>query len=84
MYPFYPVKYLIWDKFDNLNKINNLIAPTLFIHGKKDELVPFEMGKKLYDIYKGKKQNLFVDEAKHNDLYDYGIAFDVIKFIKSN
>ena len=84
LYPLYPVKFLIWDKFDNLNKINNLVSPTLFIHGKKDEIVPFEMGKKLYEIYKGKKLNLFVDEAKHNDLYEYGIASDVIKFIKNN
>ena len=42
------------------------------------------MGRKLYKIYKGKKLNLFVDEAKHNDLYDYGIASDVIKFIENN
>ena len=84
MYPIYPVKKLIWDKFDNFSKINNVISPILFIHGKNDEIVPFYMGKKLYDQYNKKKENVFIDEAMHNNLYDYGISEKVINFIKNN
>ena len=73
MYPIYPVKYLVLDKFDNLSKINNNISPMLFIHGKKDEIVPFNMGVELYNKTKIKKFNLYIDEAMHNNLYDYGI-----------
>ena len=81
MYPIYPVKYLTWDKFDNLSKINNLISPLLVIHGKKDEVVPFKMGKKIFDKYNNKKHNVFIDEAMHNNLYEYGIANNIIEFI---
>ena len=42
------------------------------------------MGKKLYDKFNNKKENVFIDEAMHNNLYDYGIADKVIKFIKKN
>ena len=83
-YPIYPVKYLIWDKFENLFKINDLVSPILFIHGKKDEIVPFEMGKKLYEKYNKKKEYIFIDEAMHNNLYEYGIADKVIEFINKN
>ena len=81
MYRIYPVKYLIWDKFDNFAKINNLISPVMFLHGKKDEIVPFNMGVKLYEKYHNKKDKVFIDEAMHNNLYDYGIANKVIEFI---
>ena len=84
MYPIFPVKYLIWDKFDNLSKINNLSSPILFLHGKKDEIVPFEMGLKLYQNYNNKKMNVFIDEAMHNNLYEYGIANKVIEFINKH
>ena len=84
MYPIYPVKYLIWDKFDNVSKINNLISPILFIHGKKDEIVPFKLGKKLYEKCKVKKNYLYIDEAMHNNLYEYGIADKIINFINNN
>ncbi len=82
MYPIYPVKYLIWDKFDNLSKINNILSPLLVLHGKKDEIVPFKMGKKIFEQYNNQKKNVFIDEAMHNNLYEFGIAKEVIKFIK--
>ena len=84
MYPIYPVKYLTWDKFDNLSKINNLISPLLVVHGKKDEVVPFKMGKKIFEKYNNKKDNVFIDEAMHNNLYEYGIAKDIMEFINKN
>ena len=84
MYPIYPVKYLIWDKFDNFSKINELMSSVLFIHGKKDEIVPFEMGEKLYEKYNKHKEYIFIDEAMHNNLYEYGIANKIIEFINKN
>ena len=59
MYPIYPVKYLICDKFYNILKINNLLSLVLVLHGKKDEVVPYSMGKKLYAEYNNKKYYVF-------------------------
>lgn len=40
------------NQFDSLSKINDVIAPTLFISGMADELVPPIMMHSLYQVYK--------------------------------
>ena len=79
-YYIYPVKYLIWDKFDNLSKIDQISSPILIISGKKDEVVPHDHSVKLFDKANYPKENLFIDEAMHNNLYDFGIEKKVINF----
>ena len=48
-YPIYPVKFLTLDKFDNLSKIRKILSPLLIIHGKKDEVIPYEHSLKLFE-----------------------------------
>ena len=79
-YFIYPVKYLIFDHFDNYSKINKIFSPLLIISGKKDEIVPHFHSKKLFDKAKHPKENLFIDEAIHNNLYDFNIDKNVINF----
>ena len=82
-YFIYPLKYLILDKFDNYKKINRVLSPLLIISGKKDEIVPHSHSKKLFLRAKEPKKNLYIDEAMHNNLYDFHIDKDVISFIDS-
>lgn len=56
--------------YDNLSKINNLQAPLLVIHGTEDHITPVEMGKKLYERYKGSKKLVIIPGAGHNNLQD--------------
>ena len=79
-YKIYPTKYLVKDKFDNISKIDQLKSPLLIISGKKDEIVPHEHSLRLLNKAKVKKKGVFIDEAIHNNLYDYGIEKDVIRF----
>lgn len=58
-------------KFDNIDKINNISAPLLIIHGKQDEVIPFEHGKALYNHYNSNKLFLEVETGKHNDLSEF-------------
>lgn len=39
--------------------------PMLFVHGQQDELVPFENGAVLYELYEGPKECFFPQGAKH-------------------
>ena len=39
--------------------------PILFVHGTEDHTVPLEMGKELYELYRGPKDFLFVEGAHH-------------------
>ena len=79
-YPIYPVKYLTLDKFDNLSKIERMLSPLLIIHGKKDEIIPYNHSLELFQKAKKPKKHVCVDEAMHNNLYEYNIDKEVINF----
>lgn len=48
IYPFLP-SFVFSNKYDSLGKIKRIGAPKLFIHSINDEILPFELAKKLYD-----------------------------------
>jgi len=53
-----------------MKKIRSISTPTLFIHGTKDDVIPFEMSEKLYDQSPSKVKNLLkVEGGKHEDQY---------------
>jgi len=79
-YKIFPAKYLVKDKFDNLSKMNKILSPILIISGKKDEVVPHSQSKELYNIANKPKDCLFIDEAMHNNLYDFEIEKKIIEF----
>ena len=81
-YKIYPAKFLVLDKFDNLSKIKKVTSPILVISGKKDEIIPHKYSLKLYNEANNPKDSLFIDEAMHNNLYDFGIEKKVIEFNK--
>ena len=81
-YKIYPAKFLVLDKFDNLSKIKKVTSPILIISGKKDEIIPHTHSLKLYNEANNPKDSLFVDEAMHNNLYDFDIEKKVIEFNK--
>ena len=49
-YPFFPVKFLLKDKYESNKKIKNLKSPILVMHGKKDKIVPFYMGENIFNM----------------------------------
>ena len=80
-YKIYPAKYLVKDKFDNLSKIDKIKSPLLIISGKNDEVVPHFHSKLLLEKAVNKKKSLFIDEAMHNNLYEFGIEKTVVNYI---
>jgi abhydrolase domain-containing protein 17 len=62
------IPLLPFDKFHNLRRIRGLSVPVLVIHGTRDGVIPFYMGRSLFDAAPQPKQNLWVDGAGHNDL----------------
>ena len=61
-------------------KIDKIKSPLLIISGKNDEVVPHFHSKLLLEKAVNQKKSLFVDEAMHNNLYDFGIEKTVINF----
>ena len=54
--------------FDSAKKIAHVQCPKLFIHGMEDEVVPFHLGKALYDLAPPPKSFFPIPEAGHNNL----------------
>ncbi len=55
-------------RFDSQKEIAKIACPKLLIHGTRDEIVPFRLGKTLYEIAPPPKSFYLVPEAGHNDL----------------
>ena len=79
-YRIFPTKFFIKDKFNNLEKINKLKSPLLIISRKKDEIVSPIHSQILFQEAKVVKESVFIDEAMHNNLYDFDIEKQVISF----
>jgi uncharacterized protein len=59
---------------DNESKITSLKSPLFILHGTDDEVVPFEMGRRLFDKAPDPKDFLEVKNAHHNDISMVGGA----------
>jgi fermentation-respiration switch protein FrsA (DUF1100 family) len=67
-----PVHYLVKTKFNSLSKIGTIHIPLLFIHGNRDTIVPFELGKRLFAAANEPKIFYEIQGADHNDTYEIG------------
>jgi fermentation-respiration switch protein FrsA (DUF1100 family) len=66
-YPFLPVDLLLRHPFDSLGRAPGLRAPLLCIAATRDEVIPAEHARGLYDAWGGEKHLLEL-EAGHNDI----------------
>jgi pimeloyl-ACP methyl ester carboxylesterase len=74
LYRMFPIDLLLTQRFDSIAKVDRLQMPVLFIHGTADNIVPVEMGRKLFDAAPEPKQLYIVPDAGHNNLAQFGGA----------
>ena len=82
-YPFFPVRFLLRDKFESHKKISNVSIPLLIMHGKVDKIVPYEMGKKMYELANEPKFFYSQEYGDHMVEYDEKLLLALKKFIQS-
>ena len=82
-YPYVPVSLLLKDKFDNKSKIKNINVPILIMHGEADQIVPFFMGKKMYEKANVPKYSYFAKYDNHMMEYDENLVKALNSFLKS-
>ena len=83
-YPFFPVSFLLKDKFESYKKINKISVPILIIHGKVDKIVPYAMGKKMYELANEPKFFYSQEYGDHMIEYDEKLLLALKQFIKSS
>ncbi len=83
IYPIFPVKFLLKDKYESKNKIKNIKSPILVLHGRKDKIVPFYMGEKIFEMANSPKFKYFTDLDDHMMNFDEKLVNEIDLFIRN-
>ena len=83
IYPIFPVKFLLKDKYESKNKIKNIKSPILILHGRKDKIVPFYMGEKIFEMANSPKFKYFTDLDDHMMNFDEKLVNEIDLFIRN-
>ena len=55
-------------KFDNLSKVAKISCRKLFLHSRADEIIPFEMGERLFAAAAEPKESVWFTGCGHNEM----------------
>lgn len=65
-YPFLPVSLLLKHRFDSIAHAPRISAPLLCLAATRDNIIPVQHAKLLYDAWAGPKRWVALEEAGHN------------------
>jgi fermentation-respiration switch protein FrsA (DUF1100 family) len=80
-YPFVPVRRLIRDPFHAHERIGQVRAPILVLHGERDRVVPIGLGERLFALAPEPKRMVRFPEGGHVNLDDHGAVEEVREFL---
>lgn len=67
-----PVHWLLGAEFNLLGRLPHLSLPTLVIHGDRDDIIPIELGRQVFEMAKPPKWWYAIAGADHNNTYQVG------------
>ncbi len=67
-YPYFPVKWLLKDRYENISKIEKIQSPLIMVHGDRDSIIPYKLGKRLFEKAPEPKTLITVEGGYHNNL----------------
>lgn len=56
---------ILWDDFDTKSRLDDIKAPLLVFHSSDDEVVPYALGKELYEAYENGPKMMFTGHGTH-------------------
>jgi uncharacterized protein len=84
IYYYVPVRYLIRDRYDSIDKIAKVKAPLLLFHGELDTIIPVIHGRRLFDRATCLKKAFFLSHTAHNDFDSSAISSHVLDFAREH
>lgn len=78
-----PVHMLMKDQFRSIDHIGRVSAPILIQHGTEDRIVPFDLGRRLYEAVQGQATFIAVPGAGHELIFMPRTSDQDILFIRS-
>lgn len=80
LYPWFPVRPFITDKYPVSNLISKINAPLLILHGEQDQVVPSYMGEAVFSAAVEPKTLKLFPNGNHVDLFNHGALAAIIEF----
>jgi fermentation-respiration switch protein FrsA (DUF1100 family) len=68
----------VGNRFDAIGRLTHLDVPLFVAHGDEDEIVPYELGERLFAAAAEPKRFLRVRGATHNDVLGYPALLDAV------
>jgi len=81
LFPFVPVRWLMLDQFRSDERIAQVTAPLLFLHGECDVVVPIRFGERLFALAHEPKRFVRHPSGGHDDLDAFGASEEARRFI---
>ncbi len=67
IYPLFPIRFLLRDTFNSIEKIPNVHLPVMIFHGYRDQVMPIHHGRRLLQAANEPKEARFFDNVGHTD-----------------
>ena len=79
---YFPVRWLVRDRFNSLAKIAAIHAPLMVFHGDADTLIPMALGRRLFDAAPEPKTWRAIPGVGHNDVQTPAAEQGVLDFLQ--
>lgn len=79
--PWLPVQLLMLDQFRSRDRIRDVKAPVLIVHGDQDSVIPIAHGERLFGLAREPKQFIRMPGSEHNTLVRDGLYDKVLSFL---
>lgn len=67
-----PVHWLLGAEYRLIDRLPQLSLPKLIIHGDRDDIIPIELGRQVFETAKPPKDWYVIPGADHNNTYEVG------------
>jgi fermentation-respiration switch protein FrsA (DUF1100 family) len=81
-FPYLPVRWLMWDRFDTLSRVGEIKVPLLVMHGDQDVVIPQDFGRQVFAAANVPKESFWAQGRGHNDIFDNGGFITARDFIE--
>jgi hypothetical protein len=82
-YPWLPIRPLMRDQFRSIELIDKIAAPLIVFHGDRDNVVPYELGRKLFAAAGEPKEFVTIAGGDHDAIFDDGVRDREIAFFEA-
>lgn len=80
-YRMFPVRSLLYDRFESKAAIGKIRAPLLFLHGTRDLTIPFDSGRALFEVAPEPKDFIAIEGGDHQVLQRPDVCARIVAWV---